>query len=112
MSVWGGQGRTVVGALVAAVLVACSGAGWESTAVDRDYGIPIPASEVHGAGMPLPDVFVVPSGTVLAGAAFPRRSGMSMNNRPLNERSWAAVLGIGVAPQTVAVALLAQAKAA
>lgn len=97
---------------IAAAMVACSGGGSAANAVNRDYGIPIRASEVHAAGTRLPDVFVVPSGTVLAGAAFPRRPSLVFDGRRLNERTWAAVLGVGVAPRAVAVALLAQARAA
>jgi hypothetical protein len=95
----------------AAAMVACSGGGSGSDAVERGDGIPIRASEVHGAGTRLPDVFVVPSGAVLAGAALPRPRPVS-NGRRTSEREWTAVLGVGVAPRVVAIALLSQARAA
>ncbi len=97
---------------VGVLLTGCSGGGSQAGTIDRDHGIPIRASELHGAGTPLPDVFVVPPGTVLAGAVLPRRPGATFDGRPLNERSWTATLGVGVAPRAVAIALLEQAKAA
>jgi len=81
------------------------------TPLSADYGIPIRISEVHATGTRLPDVFVVPSGSVLAGAALPRPN-FVFHGRREYQRAWNAVLGVGVAPRAIAIAILSQARAA
>ena len=113
-----GPVATTLGIALVTVLAACSGSGTAgggspSNAVNRDHGIPIRASEVHGPGTRLGDGFSVPRGAVLAGPVLPENPVRSADGgAPAIRRAWTAVLGVDAAPREVAERLLAQAKAA
>lgn len=97
--------------LVLLVAVGCGAVSFSCDAksagrVDRAHGVPILASELHGAGTRLGDGFVVPKGAVLAGTPLPADSFVG----PVEYRSWRAVLGIGGSPNAVIADLLEQAR--
>lgn len=99
------------GALAAAVtlsgLMACSGTASNNGPVDRQHGIPIRASEIHGPGTRMGDGFTVPPGAVLAGPV------LSTTNRANtgHVRTWSATLGIDGPPIDVMQQLANQAHA-
>lgn len=99
--------RALAAAVTLSALMACSGTASNNGPVNRQHGIPIRASEIHGPGTRMGDGFTVPPGAVLAGPVLSTTN--SSNTGHL--RTWTATLGIDGPPVEVMQQLANQAFA-
>ena len=99
--------RALAAAVTLSALMACSRTAASNGPVNREHGIPIRASEIHGPGTRMGDGFTVPPGAVLAGPVL----STTYSSNTGHVRTWFATLGIDGPPIDVMQQLANQAHA-